>query len=92
VYSARQEAHEDDQTGRAHFHTGDLRTYAAGNHTQSVAFGAPLLVMDMYEHAYHLDFGAAASKYVDTFFANIRWDEVSRRFDRAERAAAALRG
>lgn len=72
-------------------HTGDLRTYWSGNHTQAVAFGAPLLVMDMYEHAYHLDYGAAAAKYVDAFFANVRWDEVNRRFERAQRAAAAIR-
>ena len=73
------------------FHTGDLRTYWSGNHTQSVAFGEPLLVMDMYEHAYAIDYGAAAAKYVDAFFANIRWDEVNQRFERAQRAAAALR-
>jgi len=73
------------------FHTGDLRTYWSGNHTQSVAFGEPLLVMDMYEHAYHLDYGAAAAKYIDAFFVNVRWDEVSRRFERARKADAALR-
>jgi Fe-Mn family superoxide dismutase len=37
------------------FSTGDLRIYGASNHTQSVAFGAPLLVLDMYEHAYQMD-------------------------------------
>jgi len=73
------------------FHSGDLRTYWAGNHTQSVATGYPLLVMDMYEHAYQMDFGAAAAKYVDAFFDNIRWEQVSQRFDRAQRAAAILR-
>ncbi|HEX7500124.1 MAG TPA: Fe-Mn family superoxide dismutase [Polyangia bacterium] len=65
------------------FHSNDLRTYWSGNHTQQVAFGAPLLVMDMYEHAYQMDFGAAAAKYVDAFFANINWDEVNRRYERA---------
>jgi len=54
-------------------HSGDLRVYWSGNHTQCVAFGWPLLVMDMYEHAYQMDFGAAAAKYIDAFFANIRW-------------------
>jgi Fe-Mn family superoxide dismutase len=73
------------------FHSGDLRTYWSGNHTQSVAFGQPLLVMDMYEHAYQMDFGAAAAKYLDAFMANVRWDEVDRRFERARKAAAALR-
>jgi Fe-Mn family superoxide dismutase len=73
------------------FQKGDVRTYWSGHHTQSVAFGQPLLVMDMYEHSYHLDYGAAAAKYVDAFFQNINWDEVNRRIEAAERAAAALR-
>jgi superoxide dismutase, Fe-Mn family len=30
------------------------------------------------EHSYHLDYGAAAAKYVDAFMKNIRWDHVSR--------------
>jgi len=72
------------------FHTGDLRTYWAGNHTQSLAAGYPLLVMDMYEHAYQMDYGAAAAKYVDAFFDNIHWEQVGQRFDRAQRAAALL--
>jgi superoxide dismutase, Fe-Mn family len=32
----------------------------------------------MYEHSYHLDYGAGAAKYVDAFMENIRWDYVSR--------------
>jgi Fe-Mn family superoxide dismutase len=73
------------------FHTGDLRTYWSGNHSQAPAFGQPLLVMDMYEHSYQMDYGAAAAKYIDAFFQNINWDEVNRRLQRAEKAAAALR-
>jgi Fe-Mn family superoxide dismutase len=74
------------------FHTGDPRIYWSGNHTQSPAFGTPLLVLDMYEHSYHLDFGAAAARYVDAFFANVRWEEVNRRYERALRAWNALQG
>lgn len=73
------------------FHDNRLHTYWAGNHTQAVAFGHPLLVMDMYEHSYQMDFGAAAAKYIDAFFANVAWDAVQRRYERATRAAAALR-
>jgi Fe-Mn family superoxide dismutase len=73
------------------FSTGDLRIYWAGNHTQSVAFGAPLLVLDMYEHAYQMDYGAAAAKYVDAFFVNLDWSEVDRRHTRALAAWRALR-
>ena len=69
---------------------GALRTVASGNHTQSLETAVPLLVMDMYEHSYQMDFGAAAPRYVDAFFANIRWDEVDRRLERALRASALL--
>jgi Fe-Mn family superoxide dismutase len=73
------------------FQSGDLRTYWAGNHTQSVAFGAPLLVLDMYEHSYHIDYGSAAAKYVDAFWTNVQWAEVDRRYARVQKAAQALR-
>lgn len=72
------------------FHSRDLRIYGTGGHSQSVAFGAPLLVLDMFEHAYALDFGAAHAKYVDAFFANVRWDEVDRRYGAALQAARTL--
>ena len=48
--------------------------------------GTPLLVLDLYEHAYQMDFGAAAAKYVDAFFANVHWDEVQRRLEAARKA------
>jgi len=69
-------------------HTAGLRTCWSGNHTQNAAAGLPLLVMDMYEHAYQMDYGAAAAKYVDAFFANILWEEVDRRYQRAIKMSA----
>jgi Fe-Mn family superoxide dismutase len=74
------------------FHTGDLRIYWSGNHTQAIAFGCPLLVLDMYEHAYQMDYGAAAAKYVDAFIKNVEWDEVERRYESGLEAMRALRG
>jgi Fe-Mn family superoxide dismutase len=71
---------------------GDLRTYWSSNHTQALAFGQPLLVLDMYEHAYQMDYGAAAAKYVDAFMTNVNWDEVQRRYERSLRVLKALRG
>src|SRR5712671_1148629 len=68
-----------------------VKPLAAGNHTQAVAFGQPLLVLDMYEHAYQMDYGASAAKYVDAFMASVNWDEVERRYERALRAMKALR-
>jgi superoxide dismutase, Fe-Mn family len=75
-----------------HLHTGELRTYWSGNHTQAPALAAPLLVLDMYEHAYAIDFGAAAAKYIEAFMQNVRWDVVEKRLDRAVRAGSMLIG
>src|SRR5262249_21071342 len=50
----------------------------AADHTHGLAGGTPLLALDMYEHSYHLDYGAAAAKYVDAFMQNIKWEHVSR--------------
>lgn len=72
--------------------TGAVRTVGSGNHTQALSTAAPLVVLDMYEHSYHLDYGAAHAKYIDAFFQNVRWDEVDARFERAQKAATALRG
>ncbi len=58
---------------------GDLHNYWAWDHTAFAAGSQPLLVLDMYEHAYHLDYGAAAARYIDAFMQNINWEEVSRR-------------
>lgn len=71
--------------------TGALRTFWSGNHTQVLATSVPLLVMDMYEHSYHIDFGAAVARYIDAFFANVNWEEVNRRFERAQRMSAVYR-
>ena len=71
--------------------TGALRTWWSGHHTQALATSVPLLVLDMYEHSYQMDFGAAVARYLDAFFANVNWDEVNRRLERAQRASAILR-
>jgi Fe-Mn family superoxide dismutase len=72
--------------------TGMLRTYGSLHHAETLAMSVPLLVMDMYEHAYQMDYGADAARYIDAFFANVNWDEVNRRFERAQEVAAMLRG
>jgi len=57
----------------------------AANHTHGLAAATPVLALDMYEHSYHLDYGAAAAKYVDAFMENIHWDNVSRLHQRHAR-------
>ncbi len=62
---------------------GRLVNHWAGNHAHSLAGGVPILALDMYEHAYHLDFGADAVAYVDAYMKNIHWDRPERRYRRA---------
>src|SRR5262245_63279811 len=50
---------------------GRLVNQHAAEHSQGVAGGVPVLALDMYEHAYHMDFGANARAYVDTYLRNI---------------------
>ena len=57
-----------------------VNTWAA-DHTMTLANGRPILALDMYEHAYAMDYGAAAAKYVDAFMQGIRWDTVASHFE-----------
>jgi Fe-Mn family superoxide dismutase len=47
-----------------------------------------VLVLDLYEHAYHMDYGAATKAYLDAFLANAHWDEVNRRLEAARGGVA----
>jgi Fe-Mn family superoxide dismutase len=61
--------------------TRELHNYWSADHTSNAPFSAPLLVLDMYEHAYQMDYGAAAANYIDAFMRNVNWDEVNRRVE-----------
>jgi Fe-Mn family superoxide dismutase len=65
-------------------HTGEVHNYWAWDHTHNAPTGIPLLVLDMYEHAYHMDYGAAAARYVDAFMQNVNWEEVNRRAEETQ--------
>lgn len=56
-----------------------VHTYWAADYTHSLVSGTPLLVMDMYEHAYDTDYGTNARGYVNAFFQNVNWDAVNGR-------------
>ena len=53
----------------------------ASDHCHTLAGAAPIVALDMYEHSYHIDFGAKAATYVDTFMAAIRWKNAERLFE-----------
>jgi superoxide dismutase, Fe-Mn family len=52
----------------------------AMDHTTTLAGGCPILALDMYEHAYHIDYEAKAAAYVDAFMAAINWPNVARAY------------
>jgi len=58
-----------------------VNTWAA-DHTMTLANGRPVLALDMYEHAYQMDYGARAAAYVDAFMQVIRWDNAGALFER----------
>ena len=63
--------------GRVHNYIGDSQdTFPAWNHTL-------LLAMDVYEHAYYLDFQTARAKYIDAYLQVIDWDAANRRLAEA---------
>ena len=64
-----------------------LMNQFAAEHTQAIAGAIPILALDMYEHAYHMDFGANAKAYVETFVRNIDWKSVQSRYEEAARVA-----
>jgi Fe-Mn family superoxide dismutase len=59
----------------------------ASDHCHSLAGGTPILALDMYEHSYHIDFGAKAASYVDAFMGAVRWSNADRLFGQAGRNA-----
>jgi Fe-Mn family superoxide dismutase len=59
---------------------GRLVNQSAADHTEGIPGGIPLLALDMYEHAYHLEFGANATAYVAAFMRNIHWGAVEARY------------
>src|SRR4051812_29084157 len=67
---------------------GTLVNQWAADHTHAVAGGTPILALDMYEHAYHMDFGAAATAYVEAFIPNVHWGRVYEHYREAVDAAS----
>jgi superoxide dismutase, Fe-Mn family len=61
-----------------------INTWAA-DHTMTLAGGRPILALDMYEHAYQMDYGARAAAYVDAFMQNVRWANAQALFERYAR-------
>jgi superoxide dismutase, Fe-Mn family len=52
----------------------------AADHSMAFAGGTPVLVLDMYEHAYAMDYGSKAGSYVDAYMGALNWTQADARF------------
>jgi len=64
---------------------GRLVNQWASDHAHTLAGGTSLLALDMYEHSYHMDYGAKAAAYVDAFMRNVHWARVAERLVAVQR-------
>ena len=62
-------------------HDGKLLNTWAADHTHNLAGATPILALDMYEHSYHMDFGAQAGAYVDAVMKNLNLTTVSAKLE-----------
>jgi Fe-Mn family superoxide dismutase len=60
-------------------HAGTLENYWMADHMNAPVAVRPIVVMDMYEHSYHMDFGADAAQYIEAFMRNINWGVAAER-------------
>lgn len=67
-------------------HDKGLRIYTGDAHNHGGVWGAtPLLVLDVYEHAYFIDFGSDRKTYIEEFFKHVNWGIVNQRYMQAKR-------
>ena len=70
--------------------TNSLHNYWAWDHMHNATIGYPLLVLDMYEHSYHIDYGPASSGYIDAFMKNLNWEIINNRFLKAQQSSVLI--
>lgn len=62
-------------------HEERLRIYTGDTHNQGGVWGAiPLVTLDVFEHAYFIDFGSDRKSYIDAYMANLNWDNANARY------------
>ena len=65
--------------------SGRLVTFQLYDHQGNLPVGlVPLLMLDMWEHAFYLDYKNVKAKYVDAWWNVVNWDDVARRFEAAK--------
>lgn len=69
-------------------HVGRLKIYGADAHNQGGVWGAiPIIVLDVYEHAYFIDYGSDRKAYIADFWKNLNWDAANAVYERCLKLA-----
>ncbi len=69
------------------FNEGRLRNYIADAHNLYGIWGAaPIVVLDVYEHAYFIDFGSDRKSYIETYFKNLNWEAIDKKYNKIARS------
>ena len=64
------------------FRTGKINVYGLERHNLNVpTMVYPILVLDVYEHAYMIDYGTDRKKYLDAFVVDLDWKPVGERLE-----------
>lgn len=64
-------------------HSGELKVLSTANQDTPLLEGRPILVLDVWEHAYYLHYQNRRPDYVSAFFHVVNWDEVARLYELA---------
>jgi Fe-Mn family superoxide dismutase len=65
------------------FNDGRLHNYICDAHNQGSIWGAsPILALDVYDHAYFIDYGADRKSYINDFFSNLNWKVINKKFQK----------
>lgn len=68
------------------FNDQKLHIYGCDSHEHGGIWGTiPLVTLDVYEHAYFIDFGSDRKGYIDAFLQNIHWNRCNTLFEKVSK-------
>lgn len=67
---------------------GKLKHYNSDFHNQGGVWGClPIIVLDVYEHAYFIDYGSDRKKYIEDFWKNFNWEKAEEIYKKASQVS-----